>query len=288
MKRRALVITALVAALLPLGAAPAAAVGPGTWYGEYYVQEFVADEFVALAICLDGAGNVYVSGWDPSNGGELRIRKYSSSGTLLLTFGDEGVGNGLLEDASHMCVDKAGNIYVLDKYAARVNRYGPTGAFIAEWNTAPGATQRPAPNGITVDAAGYIYVGEGQGDKSIRKFNSNGGLVATFVNYGSAAGQLSSVCDLEYAPSGHIYTVEGNICRVQKFTLSGGYVAGWSVPKVVSWGIASCVAVGGGGNVYVWEGNACRGDSRLFTYSPSGTLLSTYDPFAFGFSVDSP
>jgi putative cell wall-binding protein len=288
LKKRA--IACLLVVML-VGVVPARAATDGKMFGEYYVRTFI-DDFNPDVVDVDAQGNVYVAGHEENAWAEVRIRKYSPAGGLLLTLGDHGTGHGQLESADDIAVDGAGNIFVLDEDSHRVNQYGPSGAFITEWNSAPGIDpDKSSVTCLAVDASGYVYVGEiGAGLPCVRKFKPSGQLVASFGTGGQGPGQFDLLKAIAFAPNGDIYTVEYDISRVQRFTAAGKYVTQWAVPSLGPWAGPDDVEVGPDGNVYVWaddiEFDWLRSYPRLLTYSPSGTLLSTYDPVALGFVWD--
>src|SRR5262249_37394439 len=52
---------------------------------------------------------------------------------LVLTFGGEGTGPGLFNDARNIALDASGNIYVSDYIGGRIQVFDETGKFITQW-----------------------------------------------------------------------------------------------------------------------------------------------------------
>lgn len=73
---------------------------------------------------------------------------------VVLTFGGEGIGPGLFEDARHIGVDGDGNIYVADYIGGRIQKFDATGKFITLWMV---DTKLPL-TGLAVDRQGTVYV----------------------------------------------------------------------------------------------------------------------------------
>ncbi len=80
---------------------------------------------------------------------------------FLLTFGGEGTGPGLFQDAQAVAVDPAGNIYVSDE-TLRIQKFDADGKFISLW-TIPASTKyfskvRGGPDTLFVDRDGNVNV----------------------------------------------------------------------------------------------------------------------------------
>ncbi len=73
---------------------------------------------------------------------------------VALTFGGEGTGAGLFDDARSIALDGEGNIYVAEYSTGRVQRFNPEGEFLVSW-IAEGDTPL---RGMAADRAGRVYV----------------------------------------------------------------------------------------------------------------------------------
>jgi len=79
----------------------------------------------------------------------------------IFTFGAEGTGQGLFQDAQEVAVDGDGNIYVSDD-TLRVQKFNSQGEFLSLW-TIPSSTQyfskiRGGPDRLLVDRRGRVFV----------------------------------------------------------------------------------------------------------------------------------
>src|SRR6267378_4898003 len=57
----------------------------------------------------------------------------NSFASVVLKFGSEGIGPGMMTDARSIAVDGAGRIYVGEYLGGRVLVFDPSGKFIAQW-----------------------------------------------------------------------------------------------------------------------------------------------------------
>ncbi len=101
-------------------------------------------------LAVDGEGNVYVA--DRVND---RVEKYDGNGKFLATIGTPGTsGQGQLSGPGDVTVDGDGNVYVLDD--AFLQKFDPSGAFLAEWSRGTGPLQNAGE--VMADANGDLYV----------------------------------------------------------------------------------------------------------------------------------
>lgn len=112
-------------------------------------------------ICLDGAGNIWVTDTRHNN-----IQEYTSSGYLLLIWGRGGSGLNRFQNPSGLTVDGRGHLFVLDSGNNRVQEYDLRGHFRATFGRegqAPG--QLRAPYGIAAESNGTIDIGDRGNDR---------------------------------------------------------------------------------------------------------------------------
>jgi hypothetical protein len=116
-------------------------------------------------IAVDDTGNVFVS---DSNTNE--IRKHSSDGSLLVSWGSPGAGPGQFDRPQGLDVDRAGSVYVSDMFNNRIQKFTGSGSFLSEWGReGTGTGEFTQPKDVAVDAMGNIYVADSNNDR-IQKF----------------------------------------------------------------------------------------------------------------------
>lgn len=156
-------------------------------------------------MATDAVGNVYVADTDNHT-----IRKMDAFGVVTTLAGRAGVGsfgdgtgvNARFHDPRGVATDAAGNVYVADSNNFTVRKVTPGG----EATTLAGTSEKPgtvdgaagvalfvSPQGVAVDAAGFVYVIDGSYDETfeyslIRKVAPDGTTSSIKVALPSARG----------------------------------------------------------------------------------------------------
>ncbi|MFC1860365.1 peptidyl-alpha-hydroxyglycine alpha-amidating lyase family protein [Chloroflexota bacterium] len=108
---------------------------------------------------LDPTGEIYVS----DGYGNCKVHKFSSDGTLLLSWGEPGTSTpGQFNVVHDVWVDKQEYVYVADRENNRVQIFNSEGEFLSQW------TDVTRPNGIFMDDEGVVYIAEGKSKQSAR------------------------------------------------------------------------------------------------------------------------
>src|SRR5439155_23590105 len=82
-------------------------------------------------------------------------------GTFLTTWGSAGTGNGQFNAPDGVATDGSGNVYVVDTFNNRIQKFSSTGTFLTTWGSSgTGNGQFNAPYGVTVDGSGNVYVAD--------------------------------------------------------------------------------------------------------------------------------
>jgi sugar lactone lactonase YvrE len=226
-------------------------------------------------VAVDGVGNVYVA--DQNNN---QIRAISATGVVSTLAGSDstGVQDGLGALAyffapSGVATDAQGNVYVADAGNNNIRMITPGGQTTTiAGNNNPGTQNGAAlsatfnnPTGITIDAAGNIYIADMLSNQ-IRKLS--GGVVSTLaggdttasINGVGTAASFFFPNSVAVDGGGNVYVTEYATDLVRKITPDGTVTtfAGSGQPgqadstgTAASFNGPSGVAVDGAGNVYI-------------------------------------
>ncbi len=116
---------------------------------------------------------------------------FSEAYFFITKWGSYGSGGGLFDKPSGVAVDGSGNVYVVDTYNHRVQKFTSDGTFLTKWGTlGSGDGQFNAPRGVAVDKWGYVYVAD-FGNNRVQKFKGTGAFVTKWGSYGSGDGQFN-------------------------------------------------------------------------------------------------
>ena len=196
-------------------------------------------------LALDPAGNLYVA--DAFND---TIRMLTPMGTdwVVTTIAGQagtpgstdGIGNAARFLGPYgLALDRAGNLYVTDEHNATIRQLSPSPAgwvvtTIAGQASATGATDGPGsqarfadPQGLAMDAAGNLYVADGQLNSTIRQLTLVGAnwMVTTIAGQASvlgaadgtnAAAQFSYPSGLAVDAQGVIYVADTLNCTIRR------------------------------------------------------------------------
>jgi hypothetical protein len=263
-------------------------------------------------VAVDGAGNVYIS--DQINN---RIRKVTTNGIITTVAGNGQnafyKGEGGPATAAQLCnpamvaVDGSNNLYISDsgnmairKVSANgtittvagvgVSLCGQAGAFSGDGGPATAAKLND-PYGITLDAAGNLYIGDLLNNR-IRKVTASTGKISTVAGDGTTSyngdgiqatqASLNNPYMAALDSAGNLYIPDYYHYRIRKVTVSTGVITtvagnglsgldgdgGPATQSYVSDPIGT--AVDASGNFYIVD-QASNRIRKVFPYTPPST-----------------
>ena len=195
------------------------------------------------AIAVDSAGSIFLAGDD------YKIRKFSSSGDLQLTFSAKGRNPKEDEFIARMIVDSQDNTYMCAFARPWIRKFDAAGKFVTQWQPAvKGKNKLPNISGLVADSAGNIYA-------------------------------AITVCTkIEKASGDYDINEEENALRfVEMFDSHGTSIKKLELPGARKFHHLGAIAVDAGGQLYVPDNSADGDKSYIYIFSKSGVYEKTIE-----------
>jgi DNA-binding beta-propeller fold protein YncE len=176
----------------------------------------------SVALASDG---VYVTEEAPH-----RLQKFTTDGKFVARWGGDAANgswlHGQFNRPSGVAVDAEDQVYVVDTYNHRIQKFRPTGAFVQQWGRhGSGAGELSYPWGIDVsNALGRAYVSDWKNDR-IQVFGLDGTFLTTIGRAGTEPGELRRPAGIALDSDGNVAVADWGNNRVQVFTSEGELVA---------------------------------------------------------------
>jgi len=195
----------------------------GGFEGSWRVPETVAGFPVGLAVHSDG--RVFVADTHYH-----RVLIYSAEGTLVGSFGEEGMGDGQFQLPTDVAIDASGNIYVSEYHENdRVTKWSPDFQFVTVLATNAGGTRLSRPTGLAVDDEQTLWLADACNHRIVR-MSLDGEVLTVFGKFGSGPGELRYPYDISLAPNGELLVCEYEGNRLQWFSKDGRSLRIWGRP----------------------------------------------------------
>lgn len=114
-----------------------------------------------LAITVSAVGWVILTKVNPKLSKQIVNQVPTGFARETLTFGGDGTGPGLFQDARHVAVDGNGNVYVSDDKTVRIQKFDSSGKYVSGWvigDESGPMTTKSGPSKLAADNAGNVYV----------------------------------------------------------------------------------------------------------------------------------
>ncbi len=185
---------------------------------------------------------------------------------IILTFGDEGIGPGLFEDARSIAVDNnTGHILVGEYTGGRIQTFDENGKFITQWSVDPEMPLR----GLDVDRKGNAYVVQ---SGLIHQYNAETGELIREVPYAEGWGFDDIVVGADGSLIMAWYKNRDDIVR-----LNANGEPTLTIPNAISGQTGDSeldtrVTVDGLGNIYALG----TFNNAVFKFGPDGKFLDQF------------
>ena len=238
----------------------------------------------ATAVAVDSRDDVYVF-----NRGGHPIIVYNREGKFLRSWGDDiftvphGIAIG--PDDTLYCADTAENT---------VRKFTREGKLLmtlgVKGQSSPAMSGEPfcRPTHLAVDQRnGDLYVSDGYGNARVHKYSSDGRLLFSWGESGTAPGQFNIVHNIDTDRDGYVYVADRENRRVQVFDPNGRFENQW-----VNLSRAACVCAAKTGEKLVYVGEYFAGQTgnasglnlgpRVTVFSTDGQVLARLSDQSYG------
>jgi tripartite motif-containing protein 71 len=186
---------------------------------------------IPIAIAINRKDEVLVTDFRQSNAdAKGRLQHFDPNGRFLRALELEPMPGGL-------ALDEQGLLYATHMMRHKVAVYDQAGKKVREFGkqvTAPGEFQQPG--GIAFGPDGSVYVAD-QVNRRVQRLTPQGEPISAWGKYGvkpgefggniSVASRVGGPHFLAFNSQGDLYTTEGSVGRVQKFTSDGTFLLAW-------------------------------------------------------------
>ncbi len=142
----------------------------------------------------------------------------------------------MLPNPGGIAVSRSGDIY-LAHFADRISVYDASGKLLRQWGrTGSNNGEFDCPGGLAIGKDGRVYVAD-QTNRRVQVFDSEGKFLSKWGEHGTRPGQFGGNVSirsrvggpqfLAFDRKGDLYTTEGSVGRVQKFTPEGRFMLAW-------------------------------------------------------------
>ena len=209
---------------------------------------------------------------DPS---ELEIpeQQLITQPTYASSFGSKGSADGQLQAPIDAAVDSQGNVWILDFGNHRIEKFDPSGNFLAKVGSyGSGDGQLNFPTAITIAANGDLLVVDTLNYR-IERFSSSGAFISKFGSYGAANGQFQYPRGIAVDAAGNIWVSDAGQGRLQKFNSSGTFLQAVATKGSGTGQLGEPVGidVAPSGDIWVadWQNN------RISIFSAAGAFIKS-------------
>jgi DNA-binding beta-propeller fold protein YncE len=191
-------------------------------------------------------------------------------------WGSSGTDNGQFQLPWSLTLDSSGNVFVVDRNIARIQKFDPNGNFIGKWSMG-----NLSPVGIARDSRDNIYVTAiDNGANTVLKFNNDGMFISRWTVAGPNP-QVDTQNAIAIDTANNVYVSSNN--RIFKYTNEGQFLFSWGSPGTGQGEFNQVVglATDSMNNVYVVE----KYNFRIQKFTSDGDFLTSWGADCQGHQV---
>jgi tripartite motif-containing protein 71 len=196
---------------------------------------------------------------------------------FLSQLGGPGSANGQFNEPLGIALDSSDNVYVVDGFNARVEKFTDSGVYVTQW----GGFENP--DGIAVDNSGHVYVTD-TGWGRVWETSDTGAPVTYWDGSAGIGGNKNQPAGIFLDASKNIYVSESSTNQIVKYSNAGVSLTAWGASAPATGSTAGDfynpegLVIDLSGNVEV----ADWGNGRVERFTSTGTFLQTIGSQGYG------
>ena len=207
-----------------------------------------------------------------------QIHVFDEQRKHIRSFGQQGSGNGQLDDPTGIAVDANGLVYVSNHSNHCIEMFRMDGTFVKTF----GVGLLFQPYGVTVNNK-QVYVADG-GIHKLSIFTLEGQLIRTIGSHGSGPGQFNCPIAVAISPDGDMYVTDCWNHRVQVFSPDGVFQREFGKGQLK---YPLDILITADGHVLVADGN----NDRVVIFETTGQVIHSFHvgqppPKPYGLAID--
>jgi RHS repeat-associated protein len=210
------------------------------------------------------------------NGVGERTTESSPAATYVSSFGSGGSGNGQFSKPTGIARDAKGNLWVVDYWYPRVQKFNEAGEFQFSFGSSGTKTgQLYDPSGIAIDSEGHIWVVDlGGSFGRVQEFSEGGKYMTSFGKEGTGDGEFKIPEGIAIDSKGNIWVSDGGDGRIQEFSNKGKFIKKIGTHGTAEGQIWSArgIAFDASGNLWV----ADYGNARIEEFTEEGKFVKEF------------
>ena len=223
------------------------------------------------AVAIDSLDNIYVV-----DSGNSQIKKFDSTGKLVLSWGTFGSGNGQFRNPSGILVDQK-YVYIADTGHARIQKFDKNGNFVLAWGTygeVPGMFHTPVV--LAKAENGDIFVLD-SGTNKIQIFDPNGKYKDVLHPVLTNGGNFTATNSIVFDSQNNFYVITSDTNRILKYNSNMDFINYFGSTGIEEgrFNNPNSIEIDSNGQIYVADTN----NYRIQKFDSDGTFLVSWGSF---------
>jgi sugar lactone lactonase YvrE len=165
-------------------------------------------------VAVASNGDVFVAqGHTPGPNGDPGVLKFDRTGRLVRSWGGKGTAPGTFDVAHGIAIDRAGQLWVMDRENSRIQIFDQDGRFLRQ------LTFAGLPCGVDIGAE-WIYMVNGFTGQIV-KLDPNGAVLSVVGRPGRGVGEFGEAHFIAASPTGDLFVADTVKPALHKFVPAG-------------------------------------------------------------------